>query len=390
MIYGQPNSYQGSGLPMDFYNPMNQSFNNPIAGMMNPHSGNMGELINQQKIQQVPQPLMNGVPVDPRQFETPEIVMNDEKTHRPRFTVSDSKSNTITVDISTDAEVKERKRKKKEGNSTLPRAIDKSDSSTGIVVSNEGATSVSGEVVDSTIYTYGETTNLLHETLGQIDAINGELVQEFNAVRRNRTMKNKYNVLIGISENIGSMLNNRLSAIKEINNCISKSNEMDYKKYKDREAMQATMNDDKYISDIYQAFLQNPGAQPTNYNLPEYNPNAYGSGIVRANIVTDNTAGTQDIGYLNYIAGLTPEQNLMRYENNPDVKQVVVYDPNTGNRFFQVMNTRTGEVIPNVPVYGEDIMADTVLNTNTGIAKNINLNETFPIVTINGSVASQY
>lgn len=389
-MYGQPNPYQGSGLPMDFYNPANQSFNNPISGMMTPHSGNMGDLIIKQQQQQVPQPLMNGVPVDPRQFETPEIVMNDEKTHRPKFTVSDSKSNTITVDIESDAEIKERKRKKKEGRaSSLPRALDKSDSSTGIVVSNESNNSVSGEVVDSTIYTYGETTNLLHETLGQIDAINGELVQEFNAVRRNRTMKNKYNVLIGISENIGSMLNNRLSAIKEINNCISKSNEMDYKKYKDREAMQATMNDDKYISDIYQAFLQNPAAQPTNYNLPEYNPNAYGSGIVRANIVTDNS-GTQDIGYLNYIAGLTPEQNLMRYEKDPDVKQVVVYDPNTGNRFFQVMNTRTGEVIPNVPVYGEDIMADTVLNTNTGIAKNINLNETFPIVTINGSVASQY
>ena len=188
------------------------------------------------------------------------------------------------------------------------------------------------------------------------------------------------------------MLNNRLSAIKEINNCISKSNEMDYKKYKDREAMQATMNDDKYISDIYQAFLQNPNAQPTTYNLPEYNPNAYGSGIVRANIVTDSNTNGQpaDIGYLNYIAGLTPEQNLMRYEKDPDVKQVVVYDPNTGNRFFQIMNTRTGEVIPNVPVYGEDIMADTVLNTNTGIAKNINLNETFPIVTINDNIASQY
>ena len=54
------------------------------------------------------------------------------------------------------------------------------------------------------------------------------------------------------------------------------------------------------------------------------------------------------------------------------------------------MNTRTGEVIPNVPVYGDDIMQDTVLNTNTGIAKNINLNETFPIITINDSITSQY
>ena len=97
-----------------------------------------------------------------------------------------------------------------------------------------------------------------------------------------------------------------------------------------------------------------------------------------------------DSGYLNYLSNMTPEQNLMRYENNPNVKQVVVYDAATGNKFFQMMDTSTGEVIPNVPVYDEMIMEDTVLDIEKGVAKNLNLRETFPIIQINNDITSQY
>lgn len=396
MMTPNPDPYIGVGLPMDFYDSQMNQFN-PIPGMMSPHQGAMSNILptnpvpQQQFIQQPQQPIMQPQFIDPKQFETPKITMDaGDKPHKPMFTVSDSKANAITVDIETDAE--KTNRKKKNNKKDLPQ-VSETNNANGVVVNEGGGIAVSGDVVDSTIYTYGETTALLHETLGQIDAINGELVQEFNAVRRNRTMKNKYNVLVGLSENIGSMIGNRLSTIKEINNCISKSNEMDYKKYKDRQALDATMNDDKYISDIYQAFLQNPQNQAPNYQLPAVDPAAYGSGIVRATLTPSDVANPGqpvDTGYLNYLAGLTPEQNLMRYERDPDVKQVVVYDASTGNKFFQIMNTRTGEVIPNVPVYGDDIMQDTTLNTNTGIAKNINLNETFPIITINDNITSQY
>ena len=57
---------------------------------------------------------------------------------------------------------------------------------------------------------------------------------------------------------------------------------------------------------------------------------------------------------------------------------------------FQMMNLATGQVIPNVPVYDEMFMADTTLDLKTKTAKNINLNETFPIVVINDDVTSQY
>lgn len=132
-------------------------------------------------------------------------------------------------------------------------------------------------------------------------------------------------------------------------------------------------------------------AQP---QMPQIDPSVFGSGIVRANITQGDVTGNNqiDAGYLNYLSNLSPEQNLMRYENDPNVKQVVVYDAKTGNKFFQVMNTATGEVIPNVPVYDTAVfMPDTTIDIKNRIAKNLNLRETFPLVIINeDSATMQY
>lgn len=338
--------------------------------------------------QQAPQMAQHKPPVDPRVFETPDITMGETK--KSLFKIEDDTMN-IKVDNVSDAEAEEKKRRKR-GGSSLP--VISSKQNTAIIKADD-PTQVDGIVEDmSTIYTYNETNALLHETLGQIDSINRELVQEFNAVRHNRTLKNKYNTLNALSENIGAMISNRISTIKEINNCITKANDMDYKKYKDKEAAQSSMNDDKYISDIYQAFISNPQNNAPQYQMPMVDPAIMGSGIVRANITQDALNNPNqpimDAGYLQYVANMTPEQNMMRYEGNPDIKQVVVYDAQTGAKFFQVMNIRTGEVIPNVPVYDQMFMEDTTLDLKTKIAKNINLNESFPIIVLNDNIVSQY
>lgn len=336
--------------------------------------------------QQAPQSVQYKPPVDPRTFETPTITMGETKH---LFKVVDNDALTIPVDNSSDMEV-EAKKRKRSSSKNLPAT----KNNTAIIKTDEAEKAV-GVVEDaSTIYTYQETNALLHETLGQIDTINRELVQEFNNVKHNRTLKNKYMVLNNLSENIGSLLSNRIAAIKEINNCITKANDMDYKKYKDKEAVKQSMNDDKYISDIYQAFIQNPQNMAPQYQMPTVDPAILGSGIVRANISQDSINNPNqpimDAGYLNYVAHMTPEQNMMRYENNPDVKQCVIYDAQTGAKFFQVMNVRTGEVIPNVPVYDQMFMEDTTLDLKTKIAKNINLNESFPIIVLNDNIVSQY
>ena len=211
-------------------------------------------------------------------------------------------------------------------------------------------------------------------------------------------MKNKYMALTNISDNLGSLLSSKIAAIKEINSSISKSNDLDYKKYKDIKAAQGAMDDDKYIADLYKAFITNPQMQATGPSLPQMQSmpmindgSMMGSSIIRANVDNSGQIMGGDQAYLNYMSNLSPEQNLMLYEQNPNVKQVVVFDHATGNKFFQMMDMSTGQAIPNLPVYDQEFMADTTLDLAKGIAKNLNLNETFPIVQINqGDIKNEY
>jgi hypothetical protein len=358
--------YNTQGLPVR--GGISHSFANPNQPMMQQQA--MGQQM------YPPQPHVNMA-----YLETPKIVTNGRKLFTPTKGTKDEV--VVPVDpVIPDVEKKKTPRTRKESGSTeIVRAGNSSP-----------VEKVDGNIIETpTIYSYMETNGLLRETLGQIDSLNAELMQEFNNVRHSRTMKNKYNVLVGLSENVGSLINNRISVIKEINSTITKSNDVDYKKDKDRRLANANQDDDKYIADLYKSFIQNPLTNPVQPQLPQIDPSVFGSGIVRADIKnSNNTNNIMDASYLNYLSNLTPEQNLMRYEGNNNVKQVVVYDAATGNRFFQVMDISTGQVIPNVPTYDPMFMEDTTIDLRTKTAKNINLNETFPLVVINEGVTAQY
>ena len=258
-----------------------------------------------------------------------------------------------------------------------------------------GIVRVNGTVEEtSTLNTYAETAFMLKDTLKQIDMVAAEVKVEFDNVRTNRTMKNKHMVMTNLSENISDLLNAKIAAIRELNNCITKSNDLDYKREKDRKDAAAGIGDDKAIMDLYQAFISNPmGNRPMSDN--PLTPGVLGpspvgaivndtaSGIVRASAATNGDPNAVDLGYTSYLANLTPEQNMMLYEHNPDVKQVVVYDEATNNKWFQVMNLKTMQVIPNMPVHDQMFMEDTTIDRRNMIAKNINLNETYPLIIIN-------
>lgn len=366
------NSPQYMGIPMDFYNQQNTAF-------MNPPIPQNQQINNQPKI-------------DPRIFDTPEITMKpaDGTKSKGLFTITDSPE-ASKVTITVDPDVPDVEKTKKRGRKKLD-----PEASTAMVKANETpAERMNGTVEETpTAYSYYETNAMIRDTIGQIDAINAELVSEFQSVLHNRTMKNKYNVLIGLSENIGSLIGNRIQAIKEANNSITKSNDMDYKKFRDAKAAQAAVSDDKYISDVFQALITNKNYAPAQHQLPQMDSSSlYGSGIVRADILDTQmgqAAPIADLGYMNYITNMTPEQNLMRYEGNPNVKQVVIFDAASGAKIFKMMDMSTGQVIENVPTYDQTIMEDTTLDIKNKIAKNINLNETFPIIVINDDIVSQY
>lgn len=237
-----------------------------------------------------------------------------------------------------------------------------------------------------TISSYFETASLLKNTIDQVDMVAGEVKRELDSVRNSRTFKNKYNTMVGLTSNLSDLLNAKISAIKEMNNCISKSNDLDYKIKKDRKDAEAGLGDDKMIMDLYQKFVQNP------INMQQQPVPMQSGGplnIVRAP-EPGAAAGQTDQGYLNYLANMTPEQNMMLMEQNPDIKQCVVFDASTGNRWFQVMNTKTGQPIPNAPTLDPMFLEDITLDTKNMIAKNTNLAQTYPLVILNNDVTKEY
>ena len=248
----------------------------------------------------------------------------------------------------------------------------------------------------SAIYTYAATTMMLHDTVGQLDMLASEIKSEMDDIRLSRTAHNKYNNLIGLSTALGKILETKVSAISQINSAISKANDLDYKREKDRKSIEANQSmDDKRLMDLYQSFVANP--MGVENNVMTLGPTAMqtaigGSPIIRADTpdYAPPANGPMDAGYLNYLSNVTPEQNLMFYENNPNVQTCVIYDAASGNKFFQVMDVSTGQAIPNVQALDNRFMEDTFIDLKSKTASNNNLHQTYPVIVINEGVTSQY
>ena len=158
--------------------------------------------------------------------------------------------------------------------------------------------------------------------------------------------------------------------------------------------LKTTLNekdDDKQIMDMYNAFISTP--------MGSYNPMNAPSAVDMispspANMVRmDMASNTGDVQYDNYINNLSPTQHMMLLENNPNIETVVVYDQNTGNRWFDVQDVTTGQSIPNTDRPDEMLVNDCIIDLNNGVARNSNLGVSYRLVLAGGnnnSAINQY
>lgn len=236
------------------------------------------------------------------------------------------------------------------------------------------------QVITETLDSYNETNNMLKQTIAQVDILSSEVKKDLDSIRNAKTLKGKYQYSSLLTGNLSQLLSTKVAAIREINSSIRISNDLDYKKLKDIKATE-NQDDDKYIMDLYNAFIMSPQNQgngasvlgPTTSQMTFNDPN----GIVRAD------GGTDD-AYNHFRNNMTPEQNMVRYENDPNVKEVLIYDQATGAKHFAVMNVVTQEVIQNVPSYDDAIfLPGTTIDVRNRIARNIDINKTFPLIIVN-------
>lgn len=317
-------------------------------------------------------PLVYLNPVVDQQPTQPEV-----KVDTSGFNLNYFKDKNLSVKIPTDnnepAEVgKKRGRPRKED---VPTAYIKADGgSLSMAQSNEPYNK-----------SYDETTAMLRGTIAQIDILSADIKQELDAIKASKTLKNKYGYISDMSSTSSSLISTKISAIKEISNNITTCHKLELQRIKDLK-MDASKekDDDKYIMDLYSAYINTPIGT-------SFNPISLGANKVMIptdasdNIIrTDVVPNAMDTSaYNSYIHASSPEQNRMIMESNPNIETVVVYDQsNPNNRYFDVIDKSTGASVPNYPRPDPMFLQDTTINPRAGIARNSNLDKTWKLILI--------
>ena len=239
---------------------------------------------------------------------------------------------------------------------------------------------------------YQETTGMLKGAIIQLDGLLNDTMQDAAMVRSSKTLRRKYDLLSLLNGNASNIIGNKITAIREINSTISKCNDLELKRMKELNLAAAAEDSDKKIMDMYNAFITMPVGDP-GMGMGGMAPNNLAQishSLSMGNVVTSNTQGEDDAAYQNYLANMNPAQRLNMYEGNPNVKQVVVYNQQTGARYFEVMDLSTGEVIPGVDKHDPMFLEGTTLDLEHKIARNIDIGETYPIVIVGEPVANAY
>lgn len=235
--------------------------------------------------------------------------------------------------------------------------------------------------------TYTPTLKMLTDTVANIDSMYRQIDQDIAKVRKLRDSAKKFEYMSMLNSNNVSLINNRLSAIKEMNSIISKCHDLELKKAKELHSMEQ-VDDDKRLMDMYQAYVNMPmgmaGAMPY-ANVPQSAIMSAGTGAV----VSDPNS-FNDPGYNQWEQNMSPEMKAMLMEGDPSIATVLVYDTNTQEKHFENINRYTGETIPGLPVPPDFILEGTVPDIVRGTARNAATNQNFELKIIGQRAVNEY
>ena len=232
--------------------------------------------------------------------------------------------------------------------------------------------------------TYDETQNLLKGTIYQIDILSNDVKHEMDAIKASKTIKGKYKYMSDLAMTQGSLISAKISAIREMNKTITDTHNLEMKRAKELNIDNA-VDDDKRMMDLYNAFIKTPiqGTLPQGYATP------LGPSMMDITLQDNNpditrgiVGSAEEAAYQSYLNNITPEQNRMRLERDPNIKTVVVYNQETGARYFDVIDTRTGQSVPNVAKPDDFLLDNMTINVRSGTARNSDANLDFGLIVV--------
>ena len=237
------------------------------------------------------------------------------------------------------------------------------------------------------INTYKETTEQLKNTIAGIDMMAAQIEQDIQMVRSSRTLKKKYDYICELSSTAGSLVSNRISAIREINNTITNAHRLDMNRAKvSNEADK--QDDDRAVMDMYNAFINTPmgnmQSMPPGFGIPA-------TALNGPNGMSINKVGmTDDQMYESFLQNPSPEMSSITLERNPNIKVVVVYNQETQEKYFDVIDTTTGQSVPGVERPSERLLAKMDINLREGIARNLDANLSYELCIVGNRRIDEY
>ena len=286
----------------------------------------------------------------------------------------EEEGNSVLVPIAQEPPKKKRGRPRKE------------ESSTNVTVVQKGSTTSSGlplcQTNDPYEDTYEETNDMLRVSINQLDILANDVKSELDSIRSSKTLKGKYQYISELCATASGLISSKITAIKEINAVKTKCHELEIRRIKDIKSAAANQqDDDKYIADLYNAYINTPIGAAQHPALQYNSANVAGNmGVLMGGMSAAPT--NEDQNFNNFMQNLTPEQNRMILGDNNNIETVVVYDPNTGDKMFDVIDTATGTPVPNYPRPDRGLLDDTSVDFNTGIATNTNIGQSWKVVVL--------
>lgn len=237
---------------------------------------------------------------------------------------------------------------------------------------------------------YFDNAKMLYGAIAQTEQVYQDINEELIKFRTNKAYggRNRIDAMSNYMNTQVSLINTKITAVRELNNIRSKINDLVMKK---EQQLKDTGDDnsDKAIMDAYYALVnaQRYGLPPIQRPLDNTSINTginlRGTPIQSTGIITAGTnQDNADNSFQEYQNNLDPTKKRMIADKDPNIKTVVVYDQNSGNKYFDVINVSTGTTVPGVERPGEFLLDNMRVDINNGIAVNSNTNMTFPLVII--------
>lgn len=225
---------------------------------------------------------------------------------------------------------------------------------------------------------YEETNQQLDESIMQLNVLGGEIVTDLQMVRNSKTLRNKYNLINDMTETAATIINSKISAIKEKNKTINDVNRLEMERMKQLKSTMNAQDDNARIGAMYDAFINTPVGIG-----PQLAPSMQDM-MTGATQLPMMPLGGPDQSPGVWEENLTPAQNRMVLDAQGKIETVVMYDPDTGNRWYEVLDKMTGQPVPNVEKPDESHIYDLDLNIRGAFAKDSNRNTTYRLITVGG------